>query len=210
MIKAVLFDMDGVLIDAKDWHFDALNDALALFGFFISYDEHLSLFDGLPTMKKLEILSRTRGLPLGLHRFINDYKQRRTMEMIYTRCRPMFQHQHALASLRRDGLKIAVCSNSVRGTVAAMMEMAALDGFLEFFLSNEDVKKPKPDPEIYTAAMARLQLRPAECLIVEDNDHGVKAATDSGAHVLRVGSVYDVTLDNLRSRIISINEGGCE
>ena len=56
-IKAVLFDMDGVLIDAKEWHYEALNRALALFGMPISRFEHLTTFDGLPTRKKLEMLS---------------------------------------------------------------------------------------------------------------------------------------------------------
>ena len=57
MIKAVVFDMDGVLIDATDWHFHALNQALSLFGLEIEYEEHLSQFNGLPTKSKLKILS---------------------------------------------------------------------------------------------------------------------------------------------------------
>jgi beta-phosphoglucomutase len=53
MIKAVVFDMDGVLIEAKDWHYEALNRALKLFGYEISRYEHLTTFDGLPTRRKL-------------------------------------------------------------------------------------------------------------------------------------------------------------
>lgn len=59
MIKAVLFDMDGVLIDAKDWHYEALNKALGLFGLGISRYDHLHTFDGLPTNVKLENVIRT-------------------------------------------------------------------------------------------------------------------------------------------------------
>src|SRR2546422_8444783 len=55
MIKAVLFDMDGVLIDAKEWHYESLNRALDLFGMAIDRDAHLATFDGLPTRRKLEI-----------------------------------------------------------------------------------------------------------------------------------------------------------
>jgi len=65
MIKAILFDMDGVLIEAKDWHYEALNMALDLFGMPISRDAHLSTFDGLPTKDKLNLLSKTRGFPHG-------------------------------------------------------------------------------------------------------------------------------------------------
>jgi HAD superfamily hydrolase (TIGR01509 family) len=205
-IKAILFDMDGVLIEAKDWHFDALNDALGLFGQHISYDEHLAVFDGLPTRKKLEILTRTRGLSPRLHDFINHYKQRRTMEMIYTRCRPLFHHQYALARLNREGYGIAVCSNSIRSTVEAMMERSGLLERLDFFLSNEDVAKPKPAPDIYLLGAARFELAPSECLIVEDNEHGIEAANASGGHLLQVASVYDVTYARIRKRIEQIEQ----
>lgn len=200
-IKAILFDMDGVLVDAKDWHYDALNDALGLFGQHISYDQHLAVFDGLPTKKKLEILTRTRGISPKLHDFINHYKQRRTMEMIYARCRPVFQHQYALARLKREGLGIAVCSNSIQSTVAAMMERSALLDQLDFFLSNEDVAKPKPAPDIYLKGAERFRLTPQECLIVEDNEHGIQAAIASGGHLLQVASVFDVTYDRIRQCI---------
>ncbi len=205
-VKAVLFDMDGVLIEAKDWHYEALNDALDLFGMAISRDEHLAIYDGLPTRKKLEMLGRTRGLSPRLHNFINAVKQRRTLELVATRCSPLFHHQFALSQLHREGYKIAVCSNSVRATVAAMMERAALAPYLDFFLSNEDVGKAKPDPEIYTAAIARLGLSPSEALIVEDNEHGLQAARASGAHVLAVGTVYDVTYDRIK-HAIAVAEG---
>jgi HAD superfamily hydrolase (TIGR01509 family) len=208
-IKAVLFDMDGVLIDAKDWHYDALNQALDLFGMAISRDEHLAIFDGLPTRRKLELLGKTRNLPTKLHSFINEVKQKRTMELVATRCAPLFHHQYALSRLKRDGIQIAVCSNSIRATVGAMMERAALAPYIDFYLSNEDVAKAKPDPEIYVTAMERLGLSPAECIIVEDNDHGLRAARASGAHVLEVGTVYDVTYDRIRDAM-AIAQNGVE
>ena len=74
-IKAIVFDMDGVLIEAKDWHYEALNKALRLFGYEISRYDHLVTYDGLPTSKKLEMLSLEKGLPTGLHQFINQMKQ---------------------------------------------------------------------------------------------------------------------------------------
>jgi beta-phosphoglucomutase len=200
-VQAVLFDMDGVLIDARDWHYRALNDALDLFGMAISPDEHLSTYDGLPTRRKLDLLSATRGLPRRLHPFIHALKQRRTLEITYESCRPLYHHQYALARLHREGFRLAVCSNSVRRTVDAMMAQAALVEYLEFSLSNEDVARPKPDPEMYLAAMRRMNLSPEACLIVEDNDHGLQAARASGAHVMEVGGVFDVTYERLRREI---------
>ena len=113
-IKAVIFDMDGVLIDARDWHYESLNKALDLFGTEITRYDHLVTFDGLPTKKKLEMLSLEGGLPVKLHDFINDLKQEYTWEIVYTTCKPIFQHRYALSKLKNDGYFLAVCSISVR------------------------------------------------------------------------------------------------
>lgn len=203
-IKAIIFDMDGVLIEAKDWHYEALNKALELFGMTISRYDHLVTYDGLPTKKKLEMLSMERGLSEGLHKFINDMKQQYTMEIVYAKCKPVFYHQYALSRLKNDGYKLAVGSNSVRNSIDIMMDKAKLKEYLEFFLSNQDVKAGKPDPEIYIKAIEKLGFSPEECLIVEDNENGVKAALGSGANLLRVSSVEEVNYQNIINRIKEI------
>ncbi len=200
-IEAVIFDMDGVLIDAKEWHYEALNKALALFGYSISRLEHLVTYDGLPTKKKLEMLTLDQGLPKGLHGFLNELKQLYTMELIYTRCKPFFQHEYALSQLRGMGHRLVVASNSIRPTVDLMMEKASLQRYLEFTLSNQDVSKAKPDPEIYSTAIGRLGLSSAQCLVVEDNQNGIRAAQAAGAHVMVVESVADVNIENIMRNI---------
>jgi beta-phosphoglucomutase-like phosphatase (HAD superfamily) len=205
-IKAVLFDMDGVLSDATDWHYEALNDALALFGMAIPREQHLAVYDGLPTRHKLKTLTLTRGLPARLHDFINELKQRRTLELAFTHCRPKFIHQFALSRLKAERYRLAVCSNSIRQTVDAMLGRAALDQYIEFSLSNEDVTRAKPNPEIYSAAIARMGVAPDACVVVEDNPNGIEAARASGAHCLEVASVNDVTYERI-TRFISALEG---
>ena len=205
MIKAVIFDMDGVLIDAKDWHYEALNKALKHFGQEINRYEHLVTFDGLPTKKKLEMLTMEGRIPKGLHAFIDELKQQYTMEIIYNKCKPIFHHQYALSKLKNEGFELAVCSNSIRKTIEVMMEKSSLAPYLSFFLSNQDVVKGKPDPEIYTKAIQKLNLKPEECLVVEDNENGVKAAKASGAHLLHVNNIYDVTYANIERKIKAIN-----
>lgn len=200
-IKAVVFDMDGVLIDAREWHYEALNRALALLGYEISRYEHLTTYDGLPTKRKLRMLSVERGLPEELHGFLNSLKQQYTLELVATRCKPVFHHQYALSQLKAAGYRLGVASNSVRRTVEEMMERSDLMRYLDVFISNEDVTRPKPDPEMYISALERLEVRPEETVIVEDNENGVKAATAAGAHVLVVEGPDDVTLDAIRSRI---------
>lgn len=203
-IKAVIFDMDGVLIDAKDWHYESLNRALDLFGLQISRYDHLVTFDGLPTKRKLEMLSLENNFPNGLHQFVNDMKQQFTMEIVTMKCKPVFQHQFALSKLRSEGYKIAVCSNSIRQTIEVMMDKAGLSQFLDFFISNQDVNFGKPNPEMYNLAISRLGITPNECLIVEDNENGKKAAIASGAHLLAVNDTFDVDYYTICSRIKEI------
>ena len=200
-IKAVVFDMDGVLIDAKEWHYEALNRALGLFGHTISRIDHLTTFDGLPTKKKLEMLSLDRGLPRGLHGMINDLKQVYTTEITHLRCKPTFVHEYALSKLKGMGYKLAVASNSIRSTVELMMEKSNLRHYLDVLVSNQDVTNAKPHPEMYLAAATRLGLTPVECLVVEDNPHGVKAAEAAGCPVLVVRGVEEVHLANVLSAL---------
>ena len=208
MIRAVIFDMDGVLIDAKEWHYDALNQSLALFGYSISRRDHETTYDGLPTKKKLEMLTEHQGLPRRLHHFLNEMKQQYTMDLVHQRCKPSFTHEYALAELKRLGFRLAVASNSIRQTVEVMMDRAHLARHLDLLLSNQDVKEPKPSPEIYTAAIRHFGLKPADCVIVEDNENGIRAARASGAHVLVVRDVHDVTLENILNKVREANLAG--
>lgn len=203
-IKGIIFDMDGVLIDAKEWHYEALNKALSLFGMEISRYDHLVTYDGLPTRKKLEMLTLERGLPVELHAFINDIKQQYTMDQVYQKCKPFFPHEYALARLKAEGLRMAVCSNSIRKTVEVMLEKAMIDQYFELLLSNQDVKKAKPDPEMYVTCLRRMGLKPGEALILEDNEHGIKAALASGAHLMKISTVQDVTYFRIMERIAEI------
>ncbi|MBD2633878.1 HAD family phosphatase [Limnothrix sp. FACHB-881] len=204
-IRAIFFDMDGVLVDAKQWHYEALNRALVLFGMEINLYDHLSTFDGLPTREKLKALSNTRNLPLELHELINQLKQKFTRELIEISCKPNFLHQYALSKLKGEGMIVGVCSNSMRRTISHMMELTRLDSYLDFILSSEDVSQPKPSSEMYLRACEMYQLIPKECVIIEDSEHGLKAAYASGCNVLPVQNVNDVNYGNISSFILSLD-----
>ena len=193
--------MDGVLIDAKDWHYEALNRALAIFGLGISRYDHLHTFDGLPTKKKLQMLGEQFYLPEELHEIISEMKQKYTREITELSCHPMFHHEYALAKLKHNGYRIAVCSNSIRSTIELMMEKSALLQYIDIIISNEDVKKSKPDPEMYITAMEKLSMQSDECLVVEDNPKGIEAGKRSGAYVMEVATVYDVNYENILKHI---------
>lgn len=200
-IRAVLFDLDGVLVDATDWHYHALNRALALFGFDITRYEHLAHYNGLPTRRKLEMLSVEKGLPVPIHGMLNRLKQIYTRDEILTKCRPTFEKEYMLHRLRREGYRLACCSNSIRETLELMVRQSGVAECFEFLVSNEDVKAPKPDPEIYVTAMTRLGVDPAEVVVVEDAPHGVEAARRSGAHVCEVDAFGEVDYVRVRAAI---------
>jgi HAD superfamily hydrolase (TIGR01509 family) len=191
-IKAVLFDLDGVLVDATEWHYEALNRALGLFGFHIARYEHLTTYNGLPTRKKLEMLSVEKGFPRGLHTLTNKIKQKYTREEILRSCTPVFEKEFMVRQLKRDGLKLAVCSNSIRESVELMLRGSGILDEFDCVLSNEDVSAPKPDPEMYITACQRLGIKPAEAVIVEDAPHGIEAARKSGAQLCRVNGFNEV------------------
>jgi HAD superfamily hydrolase (TIGR01509 family) len=139
--------------------------------------------------------------PRKLHDFTNKLKQQYTMDIVHVKCKPVFNHQFALSRLKRHGYSIAVCSNSIRNTIEVMMEKSDLLKYLNFIISNQDVKNGKPDPEMYNLAIKKFDFKPEECLIVEDNENGVKAAIASGANLLKVESPSDVTYYNIMNRI---------
>ncbi len=206
MIKAIIFDMDGVLVDAKVWHFEALNAALELFGYRISQVEHHQRFDGLPTREKLRILANEHGFPHGLRDFVNEMKQHYLLDTAVRLCQPNAVHLETLSQLRSEGYALALASNSIRRSVDKLMQLTDLRQFLEFTLSNEDVEHPKPSPDIYELAIRKLGCSPSECLVVEDGEYGLAAARAAGAGVLRVETVHDVNYENIRRRIGHLNE----
>lgn len=203
-IKAVVFDLDGVLVEAKEWHYLALNKALKHFGFKIDRIEHLTTYDGLPTKVKLNKLSKEKGLPKKLQGFISKLKQKYTEEYFFTECKPNFYHQALMTKLKEKNYKIAVASNSIRNTVKTALEFSDLLKYIDFYLSNEDVTKPKPHPEIYKKAVKKLKLNSKNILVVEDNFNGIRAAKSARCNLLEVENVNDVNEINVFNKIYEI------
>jgi HAD superfamily hydrolase (TIGR01509 family) len=193
-IKAILFDMDGVLVNMPDGHYEALNKALGLFGAKIEREEHFSYFNGLPTRKKLEKLEKEKRLPEGLREFINEIKQEYTKDILKNYCTPDYSKIILLRYLKSHGYLLACCSNSTKETLHMMLKSARLFEYFDLILGNDEVKQPKPNPEIYLTAFERLGVKPGEAIIVEDSLHGIAAARASGGIVREVKGVQDVHL----------------
>jgi HAD superfamily hydrolase (TIGR01509 family) len=192
--KAILFDLDGVLVDMPRGHYEALNRALALFGAKIEEEEHFNYFNGLPTRKKLQELERLGRLHPGLIEFINTLKQQHTKDLIPHYCPPDYSKIILLKHLKERGYRLACCSNSIRETLHLMLHSSRLFEYFDLILGNDEVVNSKPHPEMYLTAFERLRVKPQECIIVEDSPHGIAAARASGARVIEVRGTPDVNL----------------
>ena len=203
MIKAIIFDLDGVLVDATDRHYEALNDALGLFGFEITREEHMGFYNGLPTAEKLKVLSEKKRLPLELHEIIKRMKRKYTDEKVAQLCRPSHEKQIMLTQLKTKGYKLACCSNAQKYSVVNMLRYAGIMDFFDLVIGNDEGFAAKPAPDIYLAAFKQLEISPKEAIIVEDAPHGIQAAKSSGAKVIPVKGYHEVDLSLFtKSRII--------
>lgn len=207
MIKLIVFDLDGVLVETKMLHYEAFNKALSDVDakYQISYDEHLAKYDGLSTHKKLDLLGREKGLSGMEFESIWLRKQLYTSQMLRL-LKPDSRLIEVLKKLKEEhSYSIAVASNSIRDSVKITLLKLGLLEYVDFYLSNEDVKYPKPHPEIYLKSMITAGVSPKETLIIEDSIVGRKAANESGAYLLGVNNPNDVVYDNIINYINSIN-----
>ena len=204
--KLVIFDLDGVLIESRELHYEALNDALRKVGnnFVITREEHLSLYDGLNTTKKLEMLSEKKGLDRKYFNQIWQDKQVATFNLIRqfpknNRLRQMF------AKLSVNGIKIAIASNSIRETVKLALLSIGVMEYVDYYVSNEDVKRTKPYPEMYWQCMTALNVLPKNTVIIEDSHIGRQGALDSGGHLVPVKDSHDLTMEKIDEAIDTLN-----
>jgi len=204
-IKLIIFDLDGVLVEAKNIHYDALNDALGK-EYAISWNEHLSTYDGLKTNQKLDMLTERKGLPTSSHTDIWIKKQKLTLEKL-KQLEPSDVLIELMDSLVERGYKIAVCSNSIRKTVLTVLSKLGIMEFMDYIISNEDVENSKPHPEMYWNAISKMRCLPEETLIVEDSPYGLLAAARSKSHILRVKNTKQTNLKNINNKLKQIEMG---
>lgn len=199
MINTVLFDLDGVLVDATELHFDAFNKALKQqCGFELSRSEHESTFNGLPTKKKLNILVDQGRINQNKVQMIHDAKQALTLLSITEVLEVDQDKQELLRTLDSKGITIGVVTNSIRQTTELMLKQTGLFDLVDYIYSNEDVPYNKPNPSPYLYAMSKLGAKPRETLIIEDSDKGFESASQSGAFVYRVDGPKQVTLFSIK------------
>ena len=203
MIKAIIFDLDGVLVDTKQIHFEALNAALRKYKFEkISIDDHIKVFDGLPTNEKLKILQKKKNLPKKYFLKIKKYKQKVTAEILKKNIKKNDKLIHMMKNLHGK-YKIAVATNAVNSTLKICLNKLRISKYVDFKLSNEDIVNPKPNPEIYLRIFIKFGIYPSEALIVEDSHYGREAAISSGAKLLPIKKIDELDLKKIKLNLIS-------
>lgn len=205
--KLVIFDLDGVLLDSRDLHFHALNAALMEQDsrFVISREEHLSTYDGLPTKVKMKFLTEKKGLPVSLYDQVWKDKQDATIKLL-TDLQVDDKLVNIFKSLKEHGFQIAVASNSIRNTVKITLLRLGIMDYVDYYQTNEDVRKTKPYPEMYWNCMMALNAIPATTVIIEDSHIGRQGAIDSGAKLLPVEDAHDLTWDKVEKVIHEMND----
>ncbi len=185
--KLIIFDLDGVLIDSKEIHFESLNKSLARINksYLITREEHLKKFDGLPTLEKLQILTNKRDLPISEHQNIFDLKQSYTFEA-FKRLGEDIELQEIMKIILKNNIKIAVASNCIRKSVQIALVRLGIIEFIDYIISSEDVIRRKPYPECYWKCMIACDAIPTSTVIFEDSHIGRNAAKKSKAHLIPV------------------------
>lgn len=192
--NAVLFDLDGVLIDAVNIHRTAFDKALEEFHFPRDYSDEE--FNGLPTRVKLERLN----VPFDIQNKILNYKKELTLELMGKQLQPDPSKIELLKFLADNGFRLGCVTNSIRHTTIFALKKVELYQYLDVIVSNTDVRMPKPNPEPYVEAMRFLGIKTG--VAVEDNEKGVQSAVGAGLRVVQVAGPEEVNL-SLLDRIIN-------
>ena len=202
MIKLIIFDLDGVLVDSKKLHFDALDKALSLISeeYRISYQDHLTSYDGLSTNKKLKMLCETKDFPRDEIDNTWKAKQKITLKIIddFTVDKRI---QNIFKQLKLEGFTIACATNSIRETAKLQLIRKGFMEYIDFLYSNQDVNNPKPNAEIYMRCMIKAGVSPDETVIIEDSHIGRKGAIRSGGVLCAVENPDDLSYNKIKKTI---------
>ncbi len=197
MIKVIIFDLDGVLVDTKLIHFKALNLALKKFKIEeIRYEDHVKIFDGLPTLKKLNLIAKKKKIPKKNFFKIQKLKQKYTLKLLKEN---VVYNKSTINLIKRlsKKYKLAVATNAVKSTLNICLKNLKIKKYINHTICNEEVKNSKPNPEIYFKIFIKFGIYPEESLILEDSHYGRQAATHSGGNLVPIQNLSEVNFKNV-------------
>lgn len=207
MINSVIFDLDGVLVNTKIIHFKALNRALKDVNpnYVINFEEHLKIYDGLPTKKKLKLLNEFKDLPSEKFDLIKSKKDSYTRDLLYENIKFSKNIYDIFFELKKRGFKTAIATNAIQETLDICIDILNIRDFLDFSISNKNIVQSKPKSEIYLRAFIELNIDPNEAIIIEDSPHGKISAINSGGNLLPLDDMLSLNLELILNKIDNLN-----
>ena len=208
VVNVVVFDLDGTLVETRDLHKVALNEALRTVAgdaFMITDAEHHAHYDGLSTAQKLKKLNAQKNLNPDLNKAVWEAKQALTNTMVSQTVKPDPRITGIIRQLKQRGYPIGVASNCIRSSVDLILKCLCIYDLVDLSVSNDDVEVAKPAPDIYVRAASCFGVRPDEMLVVEDAPFGWQAALSAGAHLMRINGPSDVTLESVLDKISEVD-----
>ncbi|MFH1585778.1 MAG: HAD family phosphatase [archaeon] len=177
-IKAVIFDMDGVLIDSIKYVLKSFNEVLKKDGVHITKDE-MSKFNGRPLEDMLAWLKRDHNITYSPEEF-----EEKALALQLKLMREEFKDNKKLINLietlKAKDLKLAVATSSLRGRAEKILGLLEVKDYFDVILTAEDVTNHKPNPEVFLKAAKKLGVNPEECVVIEDAANGIQAAKKGG------------------------------
>jgi HAD superfamily hydrolase (TIGR01509 family) len=188
--RAVLWDMDGVIVDSATYHYEAWRQALAPEGHDLAYEEFRRTF-GQRNDTILRALFGQDHSDADIDRVAN-LKEALYRELVRTRgISPLPGVMNWLQKLREEGWRQAVASAAPRANVLAIIEALGVAPYFGALTSSEDVTRGKPDPQVYLVAASRLIVAPEHCIVIEDAPAGLEGARRAGMKCIGVTSTHD-------------------
>jgi len=182
MIKAILFDMDGTLVNSEKYYMEGTIDWMSKKGIKVTFDDIKSMM-GTTMDVTYEILSKVSGLDVEEVKKENNKYFYEDNPIKYNNY--IFDDTYpTLEMLKKMGIKIIICSLSHDFEVRNCINDTKLHLYVDDYLSDDDCKKAKPDPEIYLKALEKEGLNKDEVLIVEDSKNGILAGINSGCRTI--------------------------
>jgi beta-phosphoglucomutase family hydrolase len=182
MIRAVIFDMDGVIAETEYVHIEAEKQTMLKYGVRISEDE-LHEYTGTTAKLMFTELIKKYGLDATFEEMF-IVKEKILFELMEKGVQPTKGVVDLLLELRKRKIKLAVASSSHRKMIEYVLKTLKITGLFESVVGAEDIERSKPDPEIFQVSAKRLEVKPEKCLVVEDSRLGVEAAKSAGMKCL--------------------------
>jgi HAD superfamily hydrolase (TIGR01509 family) len=188
MIRAVLFDFDGVVVNSEPFHLRSFRELLAPLGIKISESRHYSEFVGIGSNAIIAMLFKEHGINYDVKPWVEKRKAIFQRYVAMGKVKPKKGVRKLLIALKKKGIRTAIVSGGHSSNIKSALEKIKLEGFFDILVSLEDVKRRKPHPEGFLLAARRLGVKPSQCIAIEDSNSGVSAAHSAKMKVVCIKS----------------------